>query len=388
MPDTRRVRLCMKDLYQQDLVEMIERETRNFEIFAIGTPSHPDFLPAYNLLLDEFGPEGGMERLESVRGFLLEDPYEPQPGGTYMRYFMLVAKNTRGELLGARDGVLLYNAEYDGELMVVFLSHIVMKEQARGTVLSYWLRIAPVELAVTYVAELAAMGKITLPLPDQPGKHFGMKLNLAAEMEYFTPEEPLSLQRILFYGRGGFDVVNPRYFPYKQPDFREPEVIRATGNQPVPFMMLLRRMGRERQATIPTTEAAAVMKLLYDDFATYCLPEFIGDQRQLVLDRLSERELRGQVELLPLPTGPRDIHRLRPIFRYNVFKKYYPNEPDTLAYLSSGIEQKVRKNPRYVDEEIARLAEELEMRERWVYPARDKDYDWMRRAGSLVKKRR
>ena len=64
-----------------------------------------------------------------------------------------------------------------------------------------------------------------LPLPDQPGRYFGVKLNLAAEMEYFSPEDRLSLQRILFYGRGGFDVIDPRHFPYRQPDFRSPEEI-------------------------------------------------------------------------------------------------------------------------------------------------------------------
>jgi hypothetical protein len=328
-----------------------------------------------------------MERLESVKGFLLEDPYEPTPSGTYMRYFLLVAKNAAGELLGARDGVLLLNQEYDPDLMVVFLSHIVMKPEARGTVLSYWLRIAPVELAVQYLADLHGMGKIKLPAPNDAGKYFGMKLNLTAEVEYFTPEEPLSLQRILFYGRGGFDVINPRYFPYKQPDFRDPEVIRQTGNQPVPFMLLQRRMGRERQGTIPTTEAAAVMKLLYDDFATYCVPEFIAEQRQLVLDRLAERELRGQVELLPLPTRPGELHRLRPIFRYPVFNKFYPNEPDTLAYLQSEIGLRIRKNPRWFDDEVARIAEELESRPRWVYPSREKDFDWNRRAGPMSRRK-
>ena len=86
---------------------MIERETRNFQVWSIGFPSHPDFLAAYQLLWDEFGPHGGMERLEAVKSFLLEDPYEPTSAGTFMRYFLLVAKDDKGEILGARDGVLL-----------------------------------------------------------------------------------------------------------------------------------------------------------------------------------------------------------------------------------------------------------------------------------------
>jgi len=366
----------MKDLYQQDVVEMVERETRNFQVWSIGFPSHPDFAAAYDLLWNEFGPHGGMERIEAVKSFLLEDPYEPTAAGTFMRYFLLVAKDDQGRLLGARDGVILLNPAYDATLTVVFLSHIVMKPEARGTVLSYWLRIAPVELAVQYLQDLHQMGKIQLPAPDQPGRNFGMQIDLAAEMEYFSPEDPVSLQRILFYGRGGFDAINPRYFPYRQPDFRDPEIIAKTGNQPVPFMMLLRRLGRERQAVIPTDEARAVMRLLYDDFATHCSVENLTDALEDVLDKLDSRASRGGIELLPLPTGTKDLHRLRPLFRYTAFTKYYKGEPDTVAYLESGIAEKVKGNPRFLDDELARIAEELEARYRFVYTTREKDPEW------------
>ena len=134
----------------------------------------------------------------------------------------------------------------------------------------------------------------TLPLPDQPGKYFGVQLNLAAEMEYFSPDDRLSLQRILFYGRGGFDVIDPRHFPYRQPDFRDPAVIQATGNTPVPFMLLLRRMGRERQARLPIDEARAVMRLLYDEFACFCTPEFLQNSLDIVLQRLDGAARQGQ----------------------------------------------------------------------------------------------
>jgi hypothetical protein len=366
----------MKDLYQQDLVEMIERESRNFQIWSIGFPSHPDFKEAYELLWNEFGPHGGMERVEAIRSFLLEDTYEPTAAGTYMRYFLLVAKDEKGTILGARDGVLLLNQEYDPELVVVMLSHIVMKPEARGTVLSYWMRIAPVELAMQYVADLASMGKIKVPAPDQPGRHFGMNVTLAAEMEYFAPDDPISLQRILFYGRGGFDAINPRYFPYRQPDFRDPEVIRATGNQPVPYMMLLRRIGRERQASVPTAEARAVMRLIYDDFATHCLPEHLEGSLSDVLAQLATKKGGDSIELLPLPTGARDLHRLRPLFRHTCFTRYYPNEPDTREWLASGIQKKLKANSRYLDDELSRIADELEARQRSVYISREKDLAW------------
>jgi hypothetical protein len=368
----------MKDLYHQDVVEMIERETRRYEIFSIESPSDPDYSAAYQLLWDAFGPTGEMEREEAIRSFLQDDSYSPTPSGSYIRYFLLVARDRDGIVRGARDGSVLINPAYAPDLCVIYLSHIFMMPQARGTVLSYWLRISPVEIAMQYMADLHALGKLQLPLPDNAARNFGMKINLAAEMEYFTPEERLSLQRILFYGRGGFDVINPRHFPYRQPDFRDPEVIRETGNRPMPFMVLLRRMGRERLATMPIEEARAVMRLLYDDFACHCAPEFLGNSLQVVLDRLEERRKRkSYVELLPLPTGAKDIGRLKALFRYNVYKKYYGETPETREYFESGIREKLAGNANFLDEELAKIAAEISERPAGlVYGSREKGFTW------------
>ncbi len=372
-----RVRLCLKDLFHQDVVEMVERETRKYEIWEITSPDDPDFARAYSLLWDAFGPAGEMEREEAIRSFLLDDPYEPTKDGTFILYFLLVARDSEGNLRGVRDGSILVNPAYAADLCVVYLSHIFMLPEGRGTVLSYWLRIAPVELAMRYLAELHARGKIRLPLPDSPGKQFGMRVDLAAEMEYFAPEDRSSWQRILFYGRGGFDAINPRHFPYRQPDFRDPEVIRHTGNQPMPFMVLLRRMGRERQATLPIDEARAVMNLLYDDFESHCAPEFLENSLDIVFDRLEDRSKRKNfVELLPLPSGPKDLHRLRRLWRYHAYTRYYRGDPATKAYLNSGIRQKLANNPKWLDGELARIAAELETRPAYVYGNRDKAMTW------------
>ncbi|MCC6523257.1 MAG: hypothetical protein IT373_11390 [Polyangiaceae bacterium] len=374
---SRRVRLCLGDLYHQDVVEMIERETRKYELWTVESPDDPKFAPAYKLLWDAFGPQGEMEREEAIRKFVLDDPYEPTPGGTFFRYFLLLATDRDGNVRGARDGSVLINPSYAPDLCVVYLSHIYMTPQARGTVLSYWLRIAPTELAVHFLADLHALGRLALPLPDAPGKYFGMRVNLTAEMEYWTPEDRLSLQRLLFYGRGGFDAVNPRHFPYRQPDFREPELIRATGSQPKPFVILLRRMGRERQATLPLEEARATMRLLYDEFASHCQPEMLENSLQIVLDRLAERsKTKSYVELLPLPTGARDIARLKRLFRYSVFRNYYRDEPATRAYMQGGIRERLRENPKYVDEALAKIAADLEARPAYVYGSRQKAFAW------------
>jgi len=372
------VRLCLKDLYAQDVVEMIERETRKYEVEAIEHPDHPDFGRAFQVLWDGFGAAGEMESEAVIRQMLLADPAVPLAPGTYARFFLLVARDrATGAIRGVRDGRVLVNPAYAPDLCLVYLSHIFMLPEARGTVLTYWLRIAPLDLAVTFLHTLHQRGKIELPAPDAPGRYFGMRVDLAAEMEYFSPEDKLSLQRILFYGRGGFDAIDPRHFPYRQPDFREPAVIAETGDQPLPFMLLLRRVGREREARLPIDEARAVMQLLYDDFAEYCDPVHLASSLDIVLGRLEDRRARGKndVALLPLPTGAKDLKRLKPLFRYDVFRRHYGPGPTTDAVLSGPIAAAVTANPHWLDEQIAKLSAELAKTTRFVYAGRDKDFD-------------
>jgi hypothetical protein len=374
----RRLRLCLKDLYHQDVLEMIERESRAFELSEIVDADDPAFAAAYELLWSAFGEHGEMEREDALRRFLREDPFEPNPDGTFIRYFLIVARDRTGRMLGVRDGSVLVNPAYAPDLCVVYLSHLYMRPEARGTVLSYELRIAPVELAVEYLAELHARGRIRLPAPDSPGRYFGMRINLTAEMEYYSPTDLVSWQRILFYGRGGFDAVNPRHFPYVQPDFRDRAEIDATGNRPLPFMILVRRMGREREATMAIDEARATMRLLYDDFACHCDPDLLTASRQRVLDRLAERATRKSfVELLPLPSSSKDLNRLRALFRYTVFQKYYAGaSPVVDEYLNDPAHTPMR-DPAWLNTELDKLARHLDAQPHYVYANRERDARWM-----------
>lgn len=356
---------------------MIERETRAFELWEIIDPNDGDFARAYDILWNAFGPHGEMERQEAIERFLRDDAFDPTPSGTFIRYFLIAARDRQGNILGVRDGTILVNPAYAPDVCVVYLSHLYMLPEARGTVLSYELRIAPVEIAMEYLRALHVRGQIHLPAPDQPGRYFGMRIALTAEMEYYAPEDPVSWQRILFYGRGGFDAINPRHFPYLQPDFREPEEIRATGNRPLPFMILVRRMGRERQATMPIDEASAIMRLLYDDFACHCEPKHLENNLQHVLDKLTDRALRKSfVELLPLPSGSKDLNRIRPLFRYSVFQKYYKNTTPAVDEYLDGPAREHMRDPAYLDTELKKLAIHLDSRPRYVYASRDKQHTW------------
>lgn len=372
------VRLCLKDLYTQDVVEMIERETRRYEVESIEHPDHPDFKAAFDILWKGFGTAGEMESEAVIRKMLLDDSCVPLPSGTYARYFLLVARDrATGAIRGVRDGRVLVNPAYSPDLCLVYLSHIFMLPESRGTVLTYWLRIAPLDLAVTYLHTLQQRGQIQLPDPNAPGRYYGMRVDLAAEVEFFSPDDKLSLQRILFYGRGGFDVIDPRHFPYRQPDFRDRDLIARSGDRPVPFMLLLRRVGREREARLPIDEAKAVIQLLYDDFAVFCEPTHLTSSLDVVLSRLEERRARGKndVALLPMPTGANDLKRLRPLFRYDAYRRHYGPGPATDAYLQSGIAETIAKHPRWLDDRLAEIAVELAKTPRWVYASRDKSYD-------------
>jgi hypothetical protein len=373
-----RVRLCLKDLYSQDVVEMIERETRRYELETIEHPDHPDFKRAFEILWDAFGAAGEMESEAVIRRMLLDDAVAPLESGTFARYFLVVARDrVTGEIRGVRDGRVLVNPAYDPKLCLVYLSHIFMLPEARGTVLTYWLRIAPLDLAVTYLHKLHRCGAIALPEPEAPGRYYGMRVDLAAEVEFFSPDDKLSLQRILFYGRGGFDVIDPRHFPYRQPDFRDAALIAASGDRPVPFMLLVRRVGREREARLPIDEAKALIQLLYDDFALFCEPRYLVTSLDVVMSRLEERRMRGKdfVSLLPMPTGANDLKRLKPLFRYDVYRRHYKASLATDEYLQSGIAETIAQHPNWYEERVAEIAAELATTSRWVYASRDKGYD-------------
>src|SRR5690606_6406481 len=153
--------------------------------------------------------------------------------------------------------------------------------------------IAPLDLAVTYLHTLHQRGRIALPDPNAIARNFGMRVDLAAEVEFFSPEDRLSLQRILFYRRGGFDVIAPRHVPKRRPAFRSRDLSAGPGDRPTPLMLLLRRAGREREARLPIDEARAVIQLLYDDFAGFCEPIHLATSLDIVLTRLEERRARG-----------------------------------------------------------------------------------------------
>ena len=119
------------------------------------------------------------------------------------------------------------------------------------------------------------------------------------------------------------------------------------------------------------------MRLLYDDFAFFCAPEFLANSLDVVLSRLEDRRTRGKahVDLLPLPTGSRDLQRLKRVFRHDVYQRFYAGDPATLPYLED-VRPKLKTNPRWFEDQLAAIARRLETRVPYVYGSRDKDVAW------------
>jgi hypothetical protein len=80
------------------------------------------------------------------------------------------------------------------------------------------------------------------------------------------------------------------------------------------------------------------------------------------------------VELLPLPSGPKDLGRLKRLYRRSVYQRYYdPNLPEVREYLAH-VKELSAGQPDWLDREIDKIGAELEQRVRFVYPNRERDW--------------
>ena len=235
----------------------------NFSPLTISTvrsTRHPLFRAAYDRLWEEFGAANEMESEE-----VLNRRFEWYPctrvGGAALRYEMAVV--TRGrELIAVRDHVAIVRplSQGGGHAATVHMSHVVVEPEWRRTGVSAWLRAVPLQ---TGRAALKAAGVS----PDSP-------ITLVAEMEHPTSVEDMRTIRLLAYEKAGFLKVDPNRLDYHQPDFRPPALIDATGGpRPVPFTLIVRRVGREAQGSLSPEECRGLIASLYEMYQTGCRPQ-------------------------------------------------------------------------------------------------------------------
>jgi GNAT superfamily N-acetyltransferase len=228
-------------------------------VTRVPDPGHPDFTRAYALLWQEFGVHGGMETEAVIRDRLAWDPSLPHDG-LALAYDLLVVRRD-GAVVAVRDQSAVVRPGADGRPepapVVVHLSHALVVPQARRTGLAPWLRALPLHTARRCAA---AAG-----VADAPAV-------LVAEMEAPDPGDPATGVRLRSYERAGFRKIDPARARYAQPDFRPPEVLASEAPRPLPFSLIVRRVGREEETAMGASEVSALVASLYDVYGAH-VPE-------------------------------------------------------------------------------------------------------------------
>lgn len=230
-------------------------------------PDDPEFVAAYDYLWRQFGPLGEMERRPVIVDRLAWNPARPT-GDAALLYEMLVVR--RGdELVAVRDHTAIVRLGANGRPargpVVVHLSHVLVGPAYRGSGLAAWMRALPMEAARRCAR---AAGRA----PESP-------VVLVAEMEHPVARNADRLRRLRSYERAGFQKVDPDAAPYHQPDFRPPEELGAGAPVPVPLALIVRRVGREREAALPAEELAAIVDSIYAVYARHVPPPAIEPLR-------------------------------------------------------------------------------------------------------------
>ena len=235
----------------------------DLQVRRVRDSADVDFDAAYEWLWTEFGALGEMERRAVIRDRLMWDPARPV-GGAALAYELLVLRRS-GAIAALRDHTAVVRVAADGRPLpgpiVVHLSHALVEPAHRGTGLVAWLRALPLQAArrcadaagcapdtpVVLVAEME-MRDVALPgSPDAPG----------------PASHEARMARLRSYERAGFLMVEPAAAPYAQPDFRPAELLAGDAPRPVSLGLVVRRVGRESETTMPASELRAVIDAIY-----------------------------------------------------------------------------------------------------------------------------
>ena len=242
-----------------------------FQFDCIRGIDDPFFAPAHEALWAEFGAKNEMERRETLA---LRFALAPR-----ILYEMILVRRGK-EFIGARDHTAIVSS--DGSLAVAHLSHNLLAPAARRTGLGGWMRAFPIRT----VRECLA-GK------DAP-------ITLVAEMEYDDGIDPQRAIRLRAYEKAGFVKIDPQFVDFYQPDFRTPAEIDASGGaQPLRFQLVIRRVGREHEATVRGGEIRTLVQSLYNIYGPQFRPQ---DMAHPLLDPARLPPPDAVVALLP-PTS-------------------------------------------------------------------------------------
>lgn len=222
-------------------------------LHTVRSAADPYFEVGYRMLHAEFDARGELETRDVLVRRLEWTPAHRLRDCALLYDMMLLFSGDT--CVAIRDHTAIHHAASDA--IVVHLSHVLVTPAWRRAGLAALLRALPLQTAR---ACADAIGR-----PDAP-------VVLAAEMDAYNPALPESVARSRSYERAGFLKVDPR-IAYRQPDFRPFAAIDATGGpRPVPLDLVLRRIGREDERELPAPELHAIIRSLYEMYATGLRP--------------------------------------------------------------------------------------------------------------------
>ena len=232
-------------------------DVSQFEVRRIVESGDPVFEAAYDRLWQEFGTLNEMESKEVISRRLGWQP-AASSGNRWLRYEMLVVRK-QGQLVAVRDHTAVVTPGEGTPRAVVHMSHVLVEPPWRRTGLAGWLRAWPIQTARACLE--AARFPVSSPI------------TLVAEMEHTEPSFPNRMIRLQAYEKAGFKKVDPSRVGYVQPDFRSPEAIDAGGGpRPLPFGLVVRRVGREQEQAIGGGEVRGMVESLYEMYGTSFRP--------------------------------------------------------------------------------------------------------------------
>jgi hypothetical protein len=237
-----------------------------YQVHRIRSQKDPWFDAAYRALWAEFGVKNEMERRETLAARFALAPE--------MLYEMVLVQKD-GDFAATRDHTAI---PVDDEV-IVHLSHNLVAPTFRRSGLAGWMRAMPVVTAREF----------------RPGA----PITLVAEMEYDDRDDADRAIRLRAYEKAGFVKVDPSRLKYHQPDFRAPMVMDVTGGAaPVPFQLVIRRVGREGDMEITGAELRRIVRAVYRMYGAQFRPQ---DMAHPALD-LSRYPSNGEVVRLVAPT--------------------------------------------------------------------------------------
>ncbi len=237
----------------------LQEDWSGFTLERVAGQADAAFAEGFDRLWAEFGHRGEMERREVIAGRLSWDPARPGEGPALLYEMALIKRD--GVLVAVRDHTAILARRLDGGFeaeVVVHLSHVLVDPVWRGSGIVAWMRALPLQAARRCRA--TATGSEEGPV------------TLVAEMEPDDATAPDVRRRLRSYARACFRVADPAALVYGQPDFRAPAEIDRTGVQPVPLWLVLRRVGREEEASMPAADLQSLVSALESMFAVHVAP--------------------------------------------------------------------------------------------------------------------